>query len=684
MSHRDNAKITWRKFLKQSALALASMAFAAQMGATQVCAATKITSKATNKVIVIGFDGMDPGLTERMMDQGLLPNLNKLRQAGGYTRLGTSIPPLSPVAWSNFITGAGPGTHGIFDFIHRNPQQQYAPFFSAAETIPGQGSWEIDDYKLQLDFWPFGHKPAQTLLRRQGTPFWDYLDQAGIWSSFYNLPANYPPSVSQFGHHRCLSGMGTTDMLGGYGTYQHFGEDGPIRTKDEGGGMRSVVFFENHTSKPALKLIVPKNVFLKKPEPVIIDFLVHRDLEARSAVIEIQGRKILLKEGHWSRWTKLDFEMSNLPMNTHVSGICRFYLQEVAPNFRLYVSPINNDPSNPANQITEPPSFITDISKELGLFHTTGFQEDHKALTNKVFTDDEYATQADYVLQERLNLLQYALKHYDDGLLFFYFSSTDLQAHMFWWDSNEKHPTRSADRARQNFDHLQKIYQKMDEVVGDIMNRYGDKATIFVMSDHGFANFKRQFNLNSWLRKNGYIQPAKATSLLADVDWSRTRAYGLGINGLYLNLKGRERDGIVDPGSQREELLQTLISQLEAVRDTNGQRVISKVHRGDKVYAGPALALAPDLIVGYSRGYRVAWDSILGSMSEEVLQDNDSAWSATHCIAAGEVPGVLFSNKPIAARAPSLVDMAPSILTEFGLEVPSSMVGKSVFLDIEE
>ena len=679
MSRKDNKKITRRKFLQQSALA--SAAFAAQIGTTQAYAAAKKSSnsKAAKKVIVLGFDGMDPVLSEKMMAQGLLPNLDRLRQNGGYKPLGSSIPPQSPVAWSNFINGAGPGTHGIFDFIHRNPQQQCAPFYSAAETIAGQGYWNVNDYKLQMDFWPFGHKPAQTLLRRQGTPFWDYLDKAGISSSFYNLPANFPPSPSKYGHHRCLSGMGTTDMLGGYGTYQHFAEDGPIRTKDEGGGMRSVVFFENHTSKPPLKLTGPKNSFLKQPKPSTIEFLVHRDIEARSAVVEIQGQKIPLKQGQWSRWIKLDFEMSALGPNKHLSGICRFYLQEVGPNFRLYVSPINTDPSEPANQITEPPSFITDISKELGLFYTTGFQEDHKALSNKVFTDAEYTTQASYVLQERLNLLQYALKHYDDGLLFFYFSSTDLQSHMFWWDSNEKHPTRSTAQAEYYFNHIKKIYQKLDAVVGDILTRYGDEATVFVMSDHGFANFKRQFSLNTWLRQNGYIQPAGATSILADVDWSRTRAYGLGINGLYLNLKGRERDGIVEPGSQREELIQTLVKQLEAVRDTDGQKVIRTVHRADKVYSGQATALAPDLIVGYYRGYRASWDTCLGGMGDEVLMDNDSAWSADHCADVAEVPGVLFSNKPIAANAPALVDLAPSILTEFGLDIPDSMVGRNIF-----
>ena len=471
--------------------------------------------------------------------------------------------------------------------------------------------------------------------------------------------------------------MGTPDMLGTYGTYQHFAEDGPIRPKAEGGGKRSMLVFENETAHA--ELIGPANTFLKNPQPTSIDFAMHRDKQANAAVIEIQKHKIVLKKGQWSKWLQLDFRLKILGPDEHISAICRFYLQEVSPNFRLYVSPINTDPSDPAIKLTEPPEFIKEISRDLGLFYTTGFQEDHKALSNKVFADAEFAAQTEMVLQERLNLLNYALKNYDDGLLFFYFSSTDLQSHMFWWDTDEKHPTRTADGAKKYFGHIHQLYQRLDAVVGDILKRYGRQATIIAMSDHGFANFARQFNLNTWLRENGYIQPADSTSVLADVDWSRTRVYGLGINGLYLNLKGRERDGIVEPGRQREELITELISKLQAVRDTNGRRVIRKVHRTDKTYKGPATELAPDMIVGYCRGYRAAWATCLGDMTKGVLSDNNSAWSADHCADVSEVPGVIFSNRPIAAAAPALIDLAPSILTEFGLKIPSSMTGKNIF-----
>ncbi|RPI82916.1 MAG: sulfatase arylsulfatase, partial [Planctomycetaceae bacterium] len=378
---------------------------------------------------------------------------------------------------------------------------------------------------------------------------------------------------------------------------------------------------------------------------------------------------------------KLTFALSTpgfIPTQS-VSGICRFFLQEVSPNFRLYVTPINIDPSAPAVQLSEPPSFVQDVSKKIGLHYTTGFQEDHKARSNGVFVDDEFLKQATIVLEERLALFEYAIENYDDGLLFFYFSSSDLQSHMFWWNSDDKHPTRSGPEARKYFEHIRRLYQRLDAIIGDIHDRYGSLATIIVMSDHGFANFGRQFNLNSWLRDFGYLNPRECGSILQDCDWSRTKAYGLGINGLYLNLKGRERDGIVEPGEEQEKLIKQLIARLSAVRDYNGQKVIRNVYRADKVYEGSATELAPDLIVGYARGYRASWATCLGELTADVLMDNDAAWSADHCADALEVPGILCSNKPIHAAEPSLVDLAPSILEDFGIPTPSTMIGRSIF-----
>jgi predicted AlkP superfamily phosphohydrolase/phosphomutase len=230
---------------------------------------------------------------------------------------------------------------------------------------------------------------------------------------------------------------------------------------------------------------------------------------------------------------------------------------------------------------------------------------------------------------------------------------------------------------------MEDLYVEMDQLIGEVQSRIGD-ATLLVMSDHGFANFRRQFNLNTWLRDNGYIEPPTCRGLLnpgrgRPVDWSRSKAYGLGLNGLYLNLKGRERDGIVEP-SQREALLKELTEKLLAVRDPlNNEPVISRVYRAEEAYSGPYAADAPDLIVGYAREYRASWATTLGDMPDKILADNDSAWSADHCMAAEEVPGVLFSNRRIVSQSPSLIDVAPSILSVFGVPAPAEMTGRNFF-----
>jgi predicted AlkP superfamily phosphohydrolase/phosphomutase len=680
MADELGSKVNRRTLLKGTAAVAAAGAAGLGVGNYYLGRGSHISRSLGKKVIVIGVDGMDPRLSESMMKAGLLPNLEKLRAAGGFSTLGTSTPPQSPVAWANFINGAGPGSHGIFDFIHRHPDKQCEMFFSAAETTPAEGYWEVADHRLQLDFWPFGHKPAATVLNRKGTPFWDYLDAAGIPSTFYDLPSNYPASPSRYGHHRCLSGMGTPDMLGTYGTYQYFAEDAPEEPLEEAGGKRTRLTFADETA--TTKIAGPDDSLKKTPVPLLVELVLHRDRDAGAAVIEVQGHRILLKPGQWSRWATLDFKLSTpwfIPglVGPSGTGICRFFLQNLEP-FRLYVSPININPEAPLEKISEPKSFVQDIAKRLGPFYTTGFQEDHKARSNGIFSDDEFARQAGMVLDERLALFDYAVNNYDDGLLFFYFSSSDLQSHIFWWDSDDKHPIRSEAEARAQFGHVRRLYQKLDAVIGDLMDRYGGRATIIVMSDHGFANFGKQFNLNSWLRDYDYIRPGECTSIMNDVDWSSTRAYGLGINGLYLNLKGRERDGIVEPGEEREMLLRQLKERLEAVTDYDGKPVIRGVYRSDEIYKGSATAFAPDLIIGYARGYRASWATCEGILSEEVILDNDLAWSADHCIDALEVPGVLFCNRRVGG-SPSLVDIAPSILTEFGLPVPPQMVGKNVF-----
>ncbi|MBY0460457.1 MAG: alkaline phosphatase family protein, partial [Gemmataceae bacterium] len=418
------------------------------------------------------------------------------------------------------------------------------------------------------------------------------------------------------------------------------------------------------------------------PEATYLEIPVSRDRAANAAILTVGGRKVVLKPGVWSPWVKLEFNLRMpwfLPDNT-VAGIGRFYLQEVAPNFRLYISPINFNPADPAGPISEPKDFAPKLASAVGPFTTTGFKEDFATLRNRVFNDDEFLKQATFVLEERLRLWEHAIQNYDDGLLFFYFSSSDLQSHMFWWHGDDEHPSRPPEQAAHYFGVIRKLYQRLDQVVGDLYDRYGGLATIIVMSDHGFANFGWQFDLNTWLLQSGYIAPGNCTSILGDeVDWSQTKAYGLGINGLYLNLKGREANGCVEPGREADELVEALTARLLRVEWLD-KPVIRNVYRASQVYSGSALAFAPDLIVGYHRGFRASWDTCLGGVNPtgDAISPNKDAWSADHCVDALEVPGVMWCSKPIRGQNPALVDLAPSILAEYGLETPATMTGRNV------
>jgi predicted AlkP superfamily phosphohydrolase/phosphomutase len=218
------------------------------------------------------------------------------------------------------------------------------------------------------------------------------------------------------------------------------------------------------------------------------------------------------------------------------------------------------------------------------------------------------------------------------------------------------------------------------------MARLDDRTTLLVLSDHGFAPYNRSFNLNTWLANNGYITlksgVADSSEAFANVDWSRTRAYGLGLNGLYLNLHGRERGGIVEPGVQADQLLQEIKNKLLAVRDpVHQQIVITRIDRASEVYQGPYSQQGPDLLVGYNRGYRAGWQTILGNFPTDVLENNTNPWSGDHCMDYTLVPGVLLSNRPVDAPNPALTDIAPTIFAQFGISQPKGMMGHSIFVN---
>ncbi len=143
---------------------------------------------------------------------------------------------------------------------------------------------------------------------------------------------------------------------------------------------------------------------------------------------------------------------------------------------------------------------------------------------------------------------------------------------------------------------------------------------------------------------------------------AKTRAYGIGLNGLYANVRGREREGIVDP-AQADALMREIREKLVAMRDPKEQSpVITRVDLASEAYQGPYTHAGPDALVGYNRGYRAGWKTILGAFPADVLEDNMNPWSGDHCMDYTLVPGVLLSNRKIAMDSPALTDIAPTIL----------------------
>ena len=628
----------------------------------------------SRKMIILGVDGLDPDLLTKFMAEGKMPNFARLEARGSFRRLTTSIPPQSPVAWSNLITGMNAGGHGIFDFIHRDPKT-FQLYFSTSRV-------EGPKHNLHLGSWviPLGSGSSEEL--RHGKAFWEILDEQGVPNYVYRIPANFPPIGAKG---KTLSGMGTPDLRGTYGTFTFYTDDPTAAVGAVEGG--EVVQVDVKNNRVTTDLIGPDNTFRKNSPPATEPFTVDVDPLEAVARIGFQDQQFVLKEGEWSGWIPVEFQLMPVFGNWigGVKGICRFYLKQAHPRFQLYVSPINIDPENPALPISTPSSYSRDLARQIGEFHTQGIAEDTKALSAGVLDDKEYLEQARTVLAEHRRAFDVEFPKFHDGLFFFYFSSLDLNAHMMWRLTDPQSPAYDAALAARYGSSIEEFYQQIDQVLGEVMPRVDDDTTLLVLSDHGFAPYRRSFNLNTWLLNNGYITRKEgaggdSSEPFADVDWSRTRAYGLGLNGLYLNLRGREREGVVEAGAEADALLREIRQKLLEIRDPKGgSQVITRIDLASEAYQGPYARAGPDALVGYNRGYRAGWKTILGAFPADVLEDNTNAWSGDHCMDFTKVPGVLLSNRKIEAQAPALTDIAPTILSEFGIAKTKDMMGQSVF-----
>lgn len=663
------------------------------------------------RVVVLGIDGLDPEILAETIAKhpGRMRNFAQLAREQGIHSLGTSTPPQSPVAWSNFITGRDPGGHGIFDFLHRDLTTRVP---TGSTTVQEHGTkiplWS--DWKFEL--------PGEMNSNRSGDAFWTLLERHGVAADIWRMPANFPVVKSKGWS---FSGMMTPAMDSAYGKCTIYTTDPSVSAVDGAARVESVREFDGAIDT---RIPGPPNA-LKEGDPATSAPLrITLDREANAAILSSSGRVLVLEPGEWSDFISVKFEMP-LMGAMDVYGIVRFYVRSIDEGrVEIYASPVNIDPAAPAMSVSEPAdasAAVADLVKGIGPFYTQGMPEDVNALKAGVVSVEEFMQQAQLVQTEGERMLDFALERYmanrDGGFLFFYFSGVDLCGHMMWRHSDEEHPHHEAEIASRDSswwskragstwkDVIADLYMEMDPVLGRVRAAIGD-STLIVMSDHGFAPYRRRVSLNTWLLENGYLVLKEGVTKEkpeddpdhdkvaiytgeGKVDWSKTRAYGIGFNGLYLNLKGRELDdpntpeneaGIVDP-KEAEALLREIKAKLEALRDpTNGKQVVLRADLALDVYAEERRSEAPDILVGYNSDYDNSDEASLGRIPDYVLSDNDrgGTFNGSHLMAPEVVAGTLMSNRKVAGGAHKLEDLTVEVLRQYGIAPGPGMKGHPV------
>jgi predicted AlkP superfamily phosphohydrolase/phosphomutase len=611
-----------------------------------------------NRVIVIGLDGLEPTIVEPMVQAGDLPNLARLARDGGYSRIATTCPAQTPVAWSTFATGTNPGGHGIFDFIRRDPAT-YRPDFS------------LNRYEQKNAFVP----PKAVNLRR-GTPVWSVLSAAGKESIIVRCPCTYPPDTLRG---RMLSGMGVPDIRGGLGTGTFYTAGGPVTP---GESEQAVQLTPRADGRIDTFVIGPRHP--KTREDVRTEIVLDTRTVAGAVRITSDGepRALDVRVGEWSDWVRIKFKLGFFQA---VRGMVRFHLVRLEPHLELYASPVNFDPDGPMFPISEPAQYARELATAVGTFYTTGMVEDHGALSNGRISEEAYLDQCAGVLRERERMMEYELDRFREGLFFCLFDTPDRLQHMFWRFREPGHPANRHGFSPEMAHVIEDHYRSCDAVVGRALARADDRTVVMVLSDHGFNSFQRGVHLNTWLHDHGFlalkpgaVPGADAGDFLLSVDWGRTKAYALGIGSIYLNLAGREAQGLVsqaDARSVADEIAGGLTGLVDAER---GGVAIRGVSRRDQVYSGVYAAESPDLMVHFAAGYRASWSTALGGIPAGHFEDNDKKWAGDHIIDPALVPGVLFMNRPFAAAGARLLDMAPTILTALGVPHDPAMEGRSL------
>ncbi|MBW1913680.1 MAG: alkaline phosphatase family protein [Deltaproteobacteria bacterium] len=617
------------------------------------------------KFVILGLDGMDYRMTKRMLAKGKLPTLEKLSKTGCFKPLATTIPSISPVAWSSFQTGVNPGKHNIFDFLTRDTRT-YLPKLSSTDIRGPKKMLKFGKYQF-----PIGSGDIRLL--RKSIPFWKVLGDHGLFSSVLRVPITFPPE--KFNGVQ-LSAMCVPDLRGTQGMFTYYtskkAEDG-----EHTGGENVIVKREGNIVNTAL--VGCPNPFRQDGASMECPFIVTiKDKD--NATMKIGKDTYELKTGEYTDWVKVDFKAAP---TIKVHGICKFMLISTEPDFGLYVTPINLDPDSPAMPVSHPSVYSTYLARTQGSFATLGLAEDTWALNEKIIDDKAFLQQVLDLDIEREKMWFDSLEKVKSGLCVCVFDGTDRLQHTFWRDIDEKHPAHEKKGSDQPQNVIEDLYIRMDDLVARTMEKCDDDTVFMIISDHGFDTFRYGVDVNKWLEENGYLvlkEDGRGKQHLTGVDWSKTRAFAVGLSGMFLNIKGREAQGIVDPGAEASQLREEIAEKLEQLVDTERENksAVRKVYIADKVYTGPYKKDAPDLLIGYQIGYRADWDTAIGKVTDKIFHPNTKAWSGDHCIDPALVPGVLFCNRKVEDDKPRLMDIGPTVLEMFGIDTPKYMDAKSL------
>jgi predicted AlkP superfamily phosphohydrolase/phosphomutase len=613
-------------------------------------------SAGKGRLIVLGFDGVDPDWLDEWIKAGKLPALSALTKAHGgaaYRRLRSTNPPQSPVAWTSFATGVEPGDHGIFDFIGRslNPGEGLPIIPKIATT-----SFEVPET---------GPPIAKNL--RTGRPFWQKLGNDGVRVVALNVPYSFPPDPMRQG--RMLSGLGVPDVRETNSTFTYVGTDvTPARAKKPPGGG-ALVPLTMQGGRGSFELEGP-SIPGKPGERMKVPVEIRAGEPADGMTVAIGGRDVALKVGTYSDWIEIEFAHDA----TKVRGILRLLALEVESDVRLFITPIGFHPRAPYAPFSYPRAYSGDLADALEhLYKTVGWDHDTSALNAEVIDEADFLADVEATEADRRAMLSHQLERDDWDLLIWVSTATDRVAHMFYRLTDPEHPRYDAKLAERFGDAIEKTYVAMDAVVAQTQKALKPDDVLLVISDHGFHGYRRGLHVNQWLRREGLLAlkgdaAGSDKDFFLEVDWARTKAYAMGTGQIYLNRAGRERDGIVTE-KDAPQVTEQIRKGLLALRDTerDDAQVVRNVYDGSKVFQGKRASDAPDLQIAFAEYYRTSWETILGGVPEELFADNPKKWSGDHAASdVEETDGILVSSRAIAHETPAIVDLAPTITAFFG------------------